>query len=63
MQSVVFQSYTNAIVRHILHAANDIVFIHFLKVKCILILLYGLEAFELTRAQLSSIDFAVFRVA
>lgn len=51
----------NAIFGNILHVANDNVVVHLLKVKCLPILLYGLEACLLTRSQLSSLDFVVVR--
>ena len=38
-----------------------ILFLHLLKVHCLPILRYGLEACNLSRAQLSSIDFVVVR--
>ena len=54
---------SNAIFSHVLHVANDNVVIHLLKVMCMPILLYGLEACPLTRSQLSSLDFVVVRCA
>jgi hypothetical protein len=51
----------NAIFSNTLHVANDNIVIHVLKVKCLPILLYGLEACHLTRSQLSSVDFVVVR--
>lgn len=54
---------SNAIFSQVLHVASDSVVMHLLKVKCLPILLFGLEACPLSRAQFNSLDFVVVRCA
>ena len=51
----------NAIFGKIGRLASEEVTLHLLKTKCIPVLLYGLEALQLTKSQISSIDFVINR--
>jgi hypothetical protein len=44
-------------------SANEITIVHVLRVKCSPILLFGLGACDLNRAQLAALDFVVERTA
>ena len=51
----------NAIFGKIGRLASEEVTLHVLKTKCIPVLLYGLEALQLNKSQISSIDFVINR--
>jgi len=56
-----FYRAVNAIFGKIGRLASEEVTLHLLKSKCIPVLLYGLEALQLNKAQISSIDFVINR--
>jgi len=56
-----FYRAANAIFGKIGRFASEKVILHFLKTKCIPVLLYGLEAFPSNKSQMSSIDFVINR--
>ena len=56
-----FYRAANAIFGKIGRLASEEVTLHLLKTKCIPVLLYGLEALQLHKSQISSIDFVINR--
>ena len=56
-----FYRAANAIFGKIGRFAYEEVTLHLLKIKCIPVLLYGLEALPLNKSQISSIDFVINR--
>lgn len=56
-----FYSAANAIFGKIGRLASEEVTVHLFKAKCLPILLYGLEAFDLSKAVMASLDFTVNR--
>ena len=57
-----FYRAANAIFGIIGRLASEEVTLHLLKTKCIPVLLYGLEALQLNKSQISSTDFVINRL-
>ena len=57
-----FYSATNAIFGKIGRIASEEVFLHLMYSKCVPILMYGLECYDMTKTDLKSLDFTVTRV-
>ena len=57
-----FYRSVNAIFCKVGRSASEEVFIHLIYSKCVPILIYGLECFELTNTDIKSIDFPVMRL-
>jgi len=61
MLNVLFYRPANAILGKVGRLASEEVIIELVKAKCLRILLYRLECYSLTKAELNSLDYAITR--